>query len=71
MRPLQGRHMFTIVLSTLGLSIFLQHGALLLWGPDPREIDLDWGSRPVIIGEVVVSSLRLVALGVGLVLILA
>jgi branched-chain amino acid transport system permease protein len=69
-RPLQGRHMFTIVLSTLGLSIFLQHGALLVWGPDPREIHLDWGSRPVMFGEIVVSSLRLVALAVGLLLIL-
>jgi branched-chain amino acid transport system permease protein len=70
-QPLQGRHMFTIVLSTLGLSIFLQHGALLVWGPDPREIHLDWGSRPVMFGEIVVSSLRLVALAVGLLLILA
>jgi len=63
--------MFTIVLSTLGLSIFLQHGALLLWGPDPREIDLAWGSRPVMVGDVVVSSLRLAAFAVGVVLILA
>src|SRR5712691_7459920 len=46
-RPLKGRHMFTVVLSTLGLSIFLQNGALLVWGPDPREIELGWAAcRP-------------------------
>ena len=68
-RPLQGRHMFTVVLSTLGLSIFLQNAALLWWGPSPREIDLAWGSRPVVVGPVVVSRLRLVALVTGAALI--
>ncbi len=70
-RPLQGRHLFTVVLSTLGLSIFLQNAALLYWGPDPREIDLAWGGRPLVLGGVVVSRLRLVALATGAVLILA
>jgi len=68
-RPLQGRHMFTVVLSTLGLSIFLQHGALLVWGPDPREIDLGWSGRPLIVGGVVITRLRLAVLAIGAVLI--
>jgi branched-chain amino acid transport system permease protein len=68
-RPLQGRPMFTVVLSTLGLSIFLQNAALLFWGPSPREIDLAWGSRPVVVGPVVVSLLRLIALLAGAALI--
>jgi branched-chain amino acid transport system permease protein len=68
-RPLRGRHMFTVVLSTLGLSIFLQNAALLLWGPTPREIDLAWGGRPVVVGPVVVSLLRVVALLAGAALI--
>ena len=68
-RPLQGRPMFTVVLSTLGLSIFLQNAALLFWGPSPREIDLAWGSRPVVVGPVVVSLLRLIALLTGAALI--
>ena len=62
-RPLKGRHMFTVVLSTLGLSIFLQNGALLVWGPDPREIELAWGGRPVVLGGVVITFLRLAVLG--------
>lgn len=70
-RPLLGRHLFTVVLSTLGLSIFLQNTALLYWGPDPREIELAWGGRPFIVGDVVVSRLRLVALATGVALILA
>ncbi len=70
-RPLKGRHMFTVVLSTLGLSIFLQNGALLLWGPDPREIELAWGGRPVVLGGVVITFLRLAVLAVGAALIIA
>jgi branched-chain amino acid transport system permease protein len=68
-RPLQGRHMFTVVLSTLGLSIFLQNAALLWWGPDPREIELGWGGRPLVVGGIVITHLRLVMLGLGAVLI--
>jgi branched-chain amino acid transport system permease protein len=70
-RPLKDRHMFTVVLSTLGLSIFLQNGALLTWGPDPREIELTWGSRPLIIGGVVITFLRLAVLATGAALIAA
>jgi branched-chain amino acid transport system permease protein len=70
-RTLQGRHMFTVVLSTLGLSIFLQNGALLLWGPDPREIDLGWAGRPLMVGGVVITRLRLAVLATGAILIAA
>ncbi len=70
-RPLQGRHMFTVVLSTLGLSIFLQNGALLLWGPDPREIDLGWGGRPLVVAGLVITRLRLAVLATGIALIAA
>jgi branched-chain amino acid transport system permease protein len=70
-RPLQGRHMFTVVLSTLGLSIFLQNGALLLWGPDPREIDLGWGGRPLVVSGLVITRLRLAVLATGVALIAA
>jgi branched-chain amino acid transport system permease protein len=70
-RPLKDRHLFTVVLSTLGLSIFLQHGALLTLGPDPREIELTWGSRPLIIGGVVITFLRVAVLATGAALIVA
>jgi len=68
-RPLHGRHHFTLVLSTLGLSIFLQHAALLAWGPDPREIALEWASRPVLLGPIIISRMRVVALIAGVFLI--
>jgi len=70
-RPLKGRHMFTVVLSTLGLSIFLQNVALLWWGPDPRDIQLGWGAHPVVIGSVVTTFLRVAVLATALVLIIA
>jgi branched-chain amino acid transport system permease protein len=71
LRPLKDRHMFTVVLSTLGLSIFLQNGALLTLGPDPREIELAWGSRPLILGGVVITFLRVAVLATGAALIVA
>lgn len=67
-RPLRARHHFTVVLSTLGLSIFLQNGALAVWGPDPREITLPWDG-PVLVGGLVLSRMRLLALVTGMVLI--
>lgn len=70
-RPLRNRHMFAVVLSTLGLSIFLQNGALLTWGPDPREIALAWASRPLIIGGIVITRLRVAVLATGAALITA
>lgn len=70
-RPLRGRHHFTVVLSTLGLSIFLQNVALLVWGPDPREIALEWGSRPLLLGPLIISRMRVVALATGVGLIVA
>jgi branched-chain amino acid transport system permease protein len=70
-RPLAGRHMFTVVLSTLGLSIFLQNGALLTWGPDPREIELAWGGRPLVVGGVVITTLRVAVVATSAVVIAA
>jgi len=68
-RPLAGRHMFTVVLSTLGLSIFLQNGALLTWGPDPRESELAWGGRPIVVGGVVITLLRVAVIATSAVVI--
>ncbi|HUP34691.1 MAG TPA: branched-chain amino acid ABC transporter permease [Candidatus Limnocylindria bacterium] len=69
-RPLRGRHHFTVVLATLGLSVFLQNGALAVWGPDPREIALPWDGA-MLLGGLIISRMRLVALAAGVVLIAA
>jgi branched-chain amino acid transport system permease protein len=69
-RPLRGRHHFTVVLATLGLSVFLQNGALAVWGPDPREIALPWDGA-MLVGGLIISRMRLVALAAGVVLIAA
>jgi branched-chain amino acid transport system permease protein len=69
-RPLRGRHHFTVVLATLGLSVFLQNGALAVWGPDPREIALPWDGA-MLVGGLIISRMRLVALAAGVALIAA
>jgi branched-chain amino acid transport system permease protein len=68
-RPVRGRHEFTLLLSTLGLSIFLQNIALVLWGPDPREISLEWAGRVVMLGPFIITRMRLTALLAGAALI--
>lgn len=69
-RPLLGRHHFAVIVSTLGLSVFLQNSAMTLWGPDPLEIPLAWAGLPVFIGGIMISRMRVVALVVGVILIL-
>lgn len=71
-KPLRGRHMFTFVLSTLGLSIFLQNWAVIQWGPDPQEIAPAYAGKPVIIaGMIYLSQHRAFVFILGIVLIAA
>jgi branched-chain amino acid transport system permease protein len=46
-KPLQNKPFLTIVMSTLGVSIALQHLTLLLWGPYPFTMKSFGGSQPI------------------------
>lgn len=56
------------ILLTVGLSTFLQGGALFLWGADYRTIRTPLASASVALGPVFLSVPRLVAFGVALAL---
>lgn len=68
-RPLRGRHPFIILLSLIGLSIFLQNTAMLAWGPDPRDIVSPYAAKKVIIGPVYLTQHRILIFFMSIVII--
>jgi branched-chain amino acid transport system permease protein len=58
-RPLIGKAWQLPILSTLGISIITQNGAILLWTPNPRTITVEAASRTVEVFGVVLTYQRL------------
>ena len=58
-RPLIGKAWQLPLLSTLGISIIMQNGAILLWTPNPRTIIMDLASMNIHIFGVVITFQRL------------
>ncbi|MBW1613813.1 MAG: branched-chain amino acid ABC transporter permease [Deltaproteobacteria bacterium] len=69
-KPLQLRGFMPVILSTLGLSVFFQHLALILWGPVPRSIPAPLSKKPFCFFEIYITPQRVLVL-VGGVLIIA
>ncbi|MFQ5693702.1 MAG: branched-chain amino acid ABC transporter permease [Nitrospinota bacterium] len=70
LKPLRGRHEFTLLLSTIGGSIFLQNTAQIIWGPDPQSIDSPFAHKPILLGgDINITQQRLLIFVLGLVLI--
>ena len=59
------------LLLTLGVALFLENGALVLFSPDYRSIRLPWASRAWFLGEAVVNLPRLIAFGCSIALAMA
>lgn len=57
----------TAVLATIGLSILLESGALLTWGPQPEAIPTPFSPMPIVLGPLFVTPARVFVLGVTLV----
>lgn len=53
-RPLRDAPRFAVVISVLGMSIFLQNMARILWGAEFQVFEIDFGIPPVMIGSVVI-----------------
>lgn len=58
-RPLIGKAWQLPILSTLGISIITQNGAILLWTPNPRTIIVETASRSLDVLGVVITYQRL------------
>jgi branched-chain amino acid transport system permease protein len=60
LKPLRRSDEVTIALATLGLSIFLANGALVLWGPIPHQIPNPFSATAIVLpGSVHVTQLEL------------
>jgi len=58
-RPLIGKAWQLPILSTLGISIIIQNGAIVLWTPNPRTIILETASKNINVFGVVITYQRL------------
>jgi branched-chain amino acid transport system permease protein len=57
--PLRREHEFTILLASLGLSLFLVNGAELLFGADPKYVDSPFADETVEVASIVMTQQRL------------
>jgi branched-chain amino acid transport system permease protein len=50
--PLKGRDMTSTIIVSFGLSVLLQNGVLLVFGPEPEVFHTNWSSIPIELGDV-------------------
>jgi branched-chain amino acid transport system permease protein len=50
----QGLHPDIIIIGTVALTVLIQNGILLLWGPHPQRFSTPLGDRPVHFGQIIV-----------------
>lgn len=70
-RPLRNAPRFAVIISVLGMSIFLRNLARITWGPETQIFNFDLGFAPIIIGNVVIPMKKLFILATSLVLMFA
>lgn len=51
-RPLRGQHGIVFLLSTMGMMVLLENLALVLWGPEPRELSSPLAHKAVVIFDI-------------------
>ena len=56
------------ILLLMGVALVLENSALMVWGPDPRRVDVSYGLATVWLGPIVLDLPRVVAFGVALIL---
>ena len=70
-RPLRYAPRFAVIISVLGMSIFLQNMARILWGAESQTFDVDFGFSPILIGNVVIPIKKAFILATSLILMIA
>jgi len=70
-RPLRNAPRFAVVISVLGMSIFLQNMARIIWGAEFQVFDVDFGLPPLIIANVIIPFKKVFILSTSLVLMIA
>jgi branched-chain amino acid transport system permease protein len=70
-RPLRNAPRFAVIISVLGMSIFLQNMARIVWGAEFQTFDVDFGIPPIIFGNVVIPFKKVFILATSLILMIA
>ena len=70
-RPLLRRPFYMVFLSTFAVSMILENGAELVWGPDPQSIPSPFSPMPIVIGPIFLTGQKLFIFAVALVMIAA
>ncbi|MCL5075211.1 MAG: branched-chain amino acid ABC transporter permease [Chloroflexi bacterium] len=70
LRPLRAQVIFIPMLATIGLSVFFQNLALLIWGGTPKPIPDPFSPSPIVLGPIYVTPIRLFIMVVTFALIL-
>jgi branched-chain amino acid transport system permease protein len=69
-RPLRNAPRFAVIISVLGMSIFLQNMARIVWGAEFQTFDVDFDFAPIIIGNVVIPIKKVFILATSLILMI-
>jgi branched-chain amino acid transport system permease protein len=69
-KPLRNTPLMNTLLASLGLSIFLQNLALLIWGPDPRKIPSSYSTEIIEFLGISITMQRLLVIIVTVILFL-
>ena len=67
-RPLRNAPRFAVIISVLGMSIFLQNMARIIWGAESQIFEVDFDVAPLIIGNVVIPIKKVFILATSFVL---
>lgn len=69
--PLRGRPVITIIIATIGVSLILQGGAKVIWGPDAVKLDAFSGDTPIRVGEGGIEPQRIWVVGLATLAVIA
>lgn len=70
-RPLRDAPRFAVVISVLGMSIFLQNMARIVWGAEFQVFEVDFDIPPIVIGSVIIPFKKIFILITSLILMVA
>ncbi|MEH7342561.1 branched-chain amino acid ABC transporter permease [Bacillus sp. JJ1532] len=68
-KPLRKSDRVNLLVSSLGVSIILQNGVQLIWGPDPRGLTSPFSNSQIVIGDIILNGHRIFIFVTALVLI--
>ncbi|NNF98534.1 MAG: branched-chain amino acid ABC transporter permease [Desulfobacteraceae bacterium] len=66
-RPLRNAPRFAVVISVLGVSIFLQNMARIIWGAEFQVFEVDFGIPPLILGTVIIPFKKIFIFGTSVI----